>query len=157
MKKRLFHGVLLLLVLTMAGCTVAATLSITITPDPLVFRGPNDPVTGTIKLQIGLGRIDVTTIVVSMYEATNGAAGTEVFHKEFAINKQLPIAFGSYEFKLEDLELLGPDYTVQSLLDYNATDILDDYNEDLKGKVFKLKVTVNGAYTATQEAEIHFE
>lgn len=157
MKKGLLSSVLIALVLVVVGCTLAATLTITINPDPFVFHGPDDLVTGTINLQIGLGQINVTTVIVSIYEFTNATVGTEIYHQEFAVNQQLPIAFGSYEFKLEDPELLGPNFKVQNIIDYSTTDALDNYDEDLKGKTYKFKATVNGAYTATKEVEIRFE
>ena len=128
--------------LLFVGCIGAASLSVTISPDPITLQYEDMERDVTIKFKTsGMGKLELDKLYVKVYDQEE-----VVFSEEVQLTDIPFVAFG-----------IGHDETVKLVLPPEYSDLTDFEYEALKGTELRLEVTVTGADTVTAETTIKFE
>lgn len=139
---KLLVGVVMISLL--AGCLGGASISIKVSPDPVVFEfgDTSRDITLTFRTH-GFGTLKLDKFVVQLFDDEDTAVWT-------------------YEAKLDTERFSIPGITVTEEITVELPNELiyaskDLYDSELKGSVYTLVITVTGGKNITKEVEVMFE
>lgn len=135
---------LLLITLLVTGCSLQGSLSLTITPNPIVFTYENQSVDTTITLTTGgFGQITIDQFIILVLDGEE-----EIFTQIIEVN--------------ETIDFSVPGVSHQENYVVNLSDVYDQeiteafYNDNLKGTELTIKITIAGSTTTTTQVPIQF-
>lgn len=136
---------LLLIAFLVTGCSLQGSLSLTVTPNPIVFTYENQSVDTTLTITTeGFGQITIDQFIILVLDGEE-----EIFNQVIEVNETIDFSVPgvsheeNYILKLSDL--------------YDDQEITEAfYDANLKGTELTMEITITGSATTTTQVPIEF-